>query len=193
MDSKLRILARILGEERIKSNVNLAEYTVTKTSGVAELFFIATNLSELIRAIVTCRELKINFFVFGSGSKISLKEVRGLTIKNRADIIRISGIKGKVSKEGLGVEEALVEVDAGVSLERLVMYANKQGLGGLEVFRELPGTVGGSLYFNQLLRQKLYQAKVLTNRNNQKIKLPMQIKKDDIILTAIFKLRTRQT
>lgn len=192
MDDKLKILARTLGEERVGWAVNLADHTVTRTPGVAQTFYTATSTRELIRAIETCRELKINFLVLGAGSKVSLKEVKGLVVKNRSDKIRIFGIKGKVSRDGLGIEEALVETDSGVTLHMLVDYANNQGLGGLEVFREMPGTVGGSLYFNPTLRQKLHQVEVLTTLGVQKIKLAEQLKKEDIILSAVFKLKSKK-
>src|SRR3990167_6899592 len=104
MDDKFKLLTSELGESRIKRDIDVTEFLQNRLGGVALFSYIATTEKELIKAINLCRNLKI------------------------------FGIKGKVSKSGLGVEEALIEAGSGVSLKRLNDYVKSQGLGGLECF-----------------------------------------------------------
>src|SRR6266542_3434036 len=118
MDDKIKLLTFALGQERVKLNEKLSYHTFSKLGGPAKAFYIATSQKELILALDTSLELKIPYLILGSGTKIlpSKNGFEGLVIKNRTSSIKIGGVKGKVSAKGIGVEEALVEVDSGVSL-----------------------------------------------------------------------------
>ena len=117
MDNKLKIISNYFGTDRVKFNEPIAQYTALNAGGPAKLFFIAFTKQELVRIIKTCRELKIPFFIFGTGSKIMLSDngFAGVVVKNRTKDIQVISIKGKVSKKGpaasvgIGVEEALIE------------------------------------------------------------------------------------
>ena len=131
---KIDLLKSELGGERVKSDINISEHLITKFTGKALGFYIATTTRELIKAITSCRLLKLKFFLIGSGSKVAISKdgFLGLVIKNRADNLKISAIKGKVGRGGIGIEEAFVEADSGVSLDGLSEYASKQNLTGFE-------------------------------------------------------------
>ncbi len=189
MDEKTKILINELGELRVKKDVNLNREMVNGCPQKAALFYIVTRTSEMIKVIGLCQELKINFTVIGSGSKIILsdKQAKGFIIKNRSDNIKISGIKGKISQQGIGVEEAFLEVDSGVSLAKIAEFASGQNLTGLAILLKIPGTIGGSLSLPYLLN-KIVKIKVLTKEGIIKDKLPDQYNFGDIILSVIFKL-----
>lgn len=192
MTINYQLLESILGDNRIKYNVDLSEHL--KAGGSAEAFFIATDIRELIKAVEVCRELKIGFLVIGQGTKVAVAEggFRGLVIKNRSDNLKVFGIKGKVSKDGIGVEEALIEADSGVSLIRLSEFANLQGLGGLEELMRCVGTVGGSIYINQPIRKKCTQIKVLNRVGGIVEKDIFELDRMDLIISAIFKLKSKK-
>lgn len=194
MEDHIKLLVMNLGDERVKLNVDLSDYMETKLGALSRAFYIATTTRELFRAIQLCKDLKIKYLIMGTGSKMAISEkgFEGLVIKNRSDNLKIFGVKGKVSRAGIGIEEAFLEADSGTSLKRLAEYASKQGLEGLEVLENALGTVGGSLYILPALREKTYQIEVLNARGAIKVKEVSEISKEDIILSATFKLKAKK-
>ncbi|MDO8638896.1 MAG: FAD-binding protein [Candidatus Daviesbacteria bacterium] len=194
MNDKFKLLISDLGESRVKCNVDLTEFLQTKLGGIASFFYIATCETELIKVIQLCQELKIDFLIIGTGSKIAISKsgFLGMVIKNRNDSLRIFGIKGKVSRSGLGVEEALIEAGSGVSLKGLNEYIHAQMLGGLEGFKKSLNTLGGSFYITPELRQKSQQVKVLNPQCQIQTKQEDELSRKDIILSVVFKLKSKK-
>lgn len=194
MESRIKLLLSYLGENRVKQNIDISEYLQTGLGGLAQAFYIATTTRELVRSAELCQELKIPFLVVGAGSKIAISAdgIRGLVIKNRSDNLKVFGIKGKVSRLGIGIEEVFIEADSGATLSKLVEFASAQGLGGLDVLRSSPGTVGGAFFLSPILQEKSHQVKVLTQAGSQKIKQAPKVLRDDIILSAVFKLKAKR-
>lgn len=89
-----------------------------------------------MHAIESSRAKQVPFFILGSGSNILVGDlgIRGLVIKNEAKSIHHEGTQ--------------VTAESGALVNQLVAYANNHGLGGLEVFLSVPGTVGGAIYNN---------------------------------------------
>lgn len=194
MDEKFKLLDSDLGEIRVKKNINVTEFLQSKLGGLVSFFYIATSEKELIKVIQLCEELKIDFLLVGSGSKINISKngFLGLVIKNRNDSLKIFGIKGKVSRDGLGIEEALIEAGSGVSLKRLNEYIRTQSLGGMEGFETSLNTIGGSFYITPELRQKSQQLKVFNPHGQIQIKQESELSREDIILSVVFKLKSRK-
>lgn len=194
MDSKLKLITNSLGSNLFKADENLSEHTALKLGGPAKLFFVATNQREIVKVIDFCRQLKIPFLIFGTGSKMVVADsgFAGLVIKNRSQDIKVVSIKGKISKFGIGVEEALVEADSGVTMRNLVEFLDRQGLMS-ESFTSLPGSTGGNLFINALLQQVVEKIKILTpdskieNISAKNLKLNR-----DIILAATFKIKAKK-
>lgn len=192
-DTKIKLLQSQLGDIRIKRAVELAEYLEGKTTSKAAALFIATSQSELINILDLLTELKLPHLLIGSGSKVVVSQEMfdGLVIKNRSDAIKIFGIKGAVSKEGLGIREAMLEVDSGVTLRRLADYCSKQQLAGFADSINIPGTIGGSLLVNKDLRDKVTLVKVWT-ASKLVDRMLEEVNRDDIIISVMVKLK-RQT
>lgn len=195
MEDRLKLLISALGEDRVKQNTDISEHLHTRLGVAAEAFYIATSSRELVRVIKLCQELKIPYLVIGLGSKIALPALGtcGLIIKNRSDHAKIFGIKGKVSRDGLRLEEAIIEVGSGMSLTRLCQYAGTQGLGGLEDLDGVPGTIGGSIRINPVLQDKVSQVEVLNKDGELLPKEFSQIDPRDTILSATFKLKAKKS
>ncbi len=139
------------------------------------------------------RQLNLPFFLFGTGSKIMISDLgfNGLVIKNRTKNIRTISVKGKVSKYGLGVEEALVEVDSGVSLSKFAQYLDSQNLSS-KVFINLPGSVGGNLFMSQLLQNLVKSIKVLDSDSDIDEILAFELNlKKHIVLSAVFRIKSK--
>jgi UDP-N-acetylmuramate dehydrogenase len=195
MDEKIKLLVSQLGENRVKTEVDLSQYLESGWGGPARAFFIATTSRELIRVVELCRELQLDFWVIGSGSKATVPEsgFYGLVIKNRSDFLKIFGVKGKVSRAGIGIEEAFLEAESGVSLTRLSEFADQQGLAGLEILKGIPGTIGGSVLMNQVLRERIYQVKILDD-SGEIISMSLEdLDKNGIIISVVFKLKAKKT
>ena len=108
MDNKYKLIVDYFGKDRFKFNEPLKAYTSLNVGGPVTILFIAFTPTELIKIIKMCRELKLIYFIFGTGSKIMISDngFEGLVIKNRTKNIQTISVKGKVSKLGIGIEEA---------------------------------------------------------------------------------------
>lgn len=194
MDSKYKLIIDSFGKDRFKFNEPLKEYTASELGGPAKLFFIAFTESDLIRIIIMCKELKIPFFLFGTGSKILISDLgfEGLVIKNRTKNIQTISVKGKVTKYGIGVDEALVEAEGGVSINKLVEYLNSQDL-ETDAFRNTQGSIGGNLFLNRFLQNHTKSIKVL-DRKSEIVQISVEnLKlKEHIILSAVLKMKARR-
>ncbi len=139
-----------LGPLRVYENEPLSRHTYFKIGGPARLFFEAKSLEDLKLAIATAKENKIPFVILGGGANIlvSSKGVSGLVIKNRADGIKLVGLKGTIDKTGTGIKNALVWAASGTPMNQLARFTIDQGLEGLEFLLSVPGTVGGGLKIN---------------------------------------------
>lgn len=199
MDPKLKLIVDYFGQERFKIDEPLKDYTALNVGGPAKLLFIAFSQAELIKIIKLCRELKILFFIFGTGSKMMISDhgFDGVVIKNRTKDIRVVSVKGKVSKSGpaalvgIGVEEALIEVESGVSINKLVEFLDHNQLSS-EEFKNIPGTVGGNLFVNGFLQSKTKSIKVLDSDSEWWEISPSELNlKKHIILSAVFSVKSK--
>src|SRR3990172_8191837 len=140
----------ILGLLRVYENEPLKKHTYFKIGGPAKLFFEAKNVDDLKLALETAHSSKIPFVVLGGGANVlvSDKGFDGLVIKNRADAIKLVGIKGIIDKRGKGIKSAQVLCASGTLMNQLARFTIDQGLGGLEFLLSVPGTVGGGLKIN---------------------------------------------
>lgn len=194
MDSKFKLIVDSLGKDRFKFNEHLKDYTASGVGGSARLFFIAFTERELVNIVGMCRQLKVPYFLFGTGSKIMISDLgfNGLVIKNRTKNIQTVSVKGKVTKFGIGVEEAVVEVESGVSIKRWVEYLDSQGLEALG-FENIPGSIGGNLFLNRFLQNHTKSIKVLDLQSEvRRINIENLSLKRHIIISAIFKIKARK-
>jgi UDP-N-acetylmuramate dehydrogenase len=191
MDDKVKLIADSIGRDKVKLDEPLKEYTALQSEGRAKLFFIAFTTQEIIRINELARDLKVPVLVFGTGSKfISKKGFEGLVIKNRTQNINIVGVKGKVSRNGIGVDEAMVEVEGGVSIKKLVEFLNKQGLESSEIASS-PGTIGGNLFLSLPLQRRVKSIKVIEEGDIEEIEAKQLILQKHIILSAVFKFKSK--
>ena len=140
----------ILGPLRVFENELLSKHTYFKIGGPARIFFEAKNVEDLRLALKTAVECRIPLIVLGGGANVLVADsgFDGLVIKNRADGIKLVGIKGIIDKRGKGIKSAQVWCAAGTLMNQLARFTIDQGLGGLEFLLSVPGTVGGGLKIN---------------------------------------------
>ncbi len=140
----------ILGPLRVLENEPLSKHTYFKIGGPAGLFFEAKSVEDLKLALASAFQLKIPYVVLGGGANVLVSDngFDGLVIKNRADGIKLVGVKGTINKNGRGVKNALVWAASGTAMNQLARFTIDQGLEGLEFLLSVPGTVGGGIKIN---------------------------------------------
>ena len=190
MKDKYKLVEKELGDVRVKFNESLKYHLASKSEAVAECFYVATSIKELTDALDLAKELKIPFFLFGAGTKILVSEnIEGLTIKNRTSGIRVSGVKGKVSVKGIGVDEAMVEIESGVSLQKTNEFLKDQNLRQFN-FPYIPNsTIGGSLYITPPLQDLVQKVKVFSDGEISDIDV-LELKRSDIVLSIVIKVKS---
>lgn len=194
MDNRIKLIVDSFGRDRFKFNEPIMDYTALKIGGPSKVFFIAFSETELVRIISLCRQLKMPYFLFGTGSKIAISDLGfdGVVIKNRTKNIQTVSVKGKVTKFGIGVEEALIEAEGGVSMSKWIEYLNSQGLESAE-FVNIPGSIGGNLFFSRFLQNRTKSIKVLDCESEiEKISVGSLRPKNHIILSAVFKIKAKK-
>ena len=119
-------------------NVSMKKYTTYRVGGNARLMIYPKNVDKLIELIRMCKFRNIKFKVLGNGSNtlFSDKDYDGVIIK-LDEFNELSMIGART-----------IRVGAGYSLMKLVQFAVKKNLAGLEFAGGIPGTVGGAIYMN---------------------------------------------
>jgi UDP-N-acetylmuramate dehydrogenase len=130
-------LKELLGEE-LKSNVILRDYTSMKVGGVADFFYEARTVDELVKGVSAALTVGIPYFILAGGYNVVISDIGypGLVIRNLTS--------GLVFLPGT----AELIADGGLSLPKLISESASRDLGGLEYLFGVPGTVGGAVYGN---------------------------------------------
>jgi len=119
-----------------QNNIPLKRHTTFKIGGPAKYFFVAKTNEQLIAAVREAKTLSLPLFILGGGSNVlvSDRQFKGLVIK--------------VHNTKLRIKNTRISVEAGTPLSKLVAFALKNGLAGLEWAAGIPGTVGGAIFGN---------------------------------------------
>ncbi len=202
-------LEAIVGEKRILHDEPLFTHTILKSVQIAQYYLEIDNPHMFIKVINAARGEKLPVYILGGGSRIkSDKKIKGLVIKNSCRKFDTVGIKGGRRQQENADEQVLVYAESGVNVNQLVRYTIEEGLEGLEYQLGLPGTIGGAIYTNAkyipkylLLNNALQSISILGKDGKIQSftqELPhfvytdeMWEKTEDIILSAVFRLRTQ--
>ncbi len=145
---------------KFKRNILLKNHTTFKIGGPAEYFFEAKTEQDLVKAIKTAQEMKLDFFILGSGGNVLVndKGFKGLVIK-------IDNTKYKI-------QNTKIHAEAGLSLSKLITATTEKGLTGMEWAAGMPGTLGGAVQgnasaFNQSISDVVKNVKALEIKNHK--------------------------
>jgi len=121
-----------------EENVPMSAKTSFKIGGPAELMLFPASIEELQAGLQLCAEQGEKPFILGYGSNLLVKD---------------TGLDGVVisTEKMLGITlagDGLIYCNAGVKLSELCVFAQKQGLSGLEFAYGIPGSAGGAAYMN---------------------------------------------
>lgn len=122
---------------RVLPDCRLAPLTTFRIGGPADWFIDLYTADDVVAAVRAASKDGIPVTVMGGGSNLLVGDrgVRGLVMRPRA-----AGI------ERLAPD--LVRADAGTTINGLVRWTVREGLGGLAAWAGTPGTVGGAICGN---------------------------------------------
>jgi len=129
-------LEHLCGADCVEENVSMATRTTFKIGGEARYFVTVKSKNILARLVSALDFINYPYRVIGAGANL---------------LVRDKGFDGVIIKLGFSEildNECFVYADAGVGLAKLLSYARKRGLGGLEFLSGIPGTVGGAVFMN---------------------------------------------
>ncbi len=123
---------------RVRREEPMSAHTTFAIGGPADIFTEPADEQDLATAVRLAREAAAPLFTMGSGSNLVVCDegIEGVVIKILDNMAAVHRRGNDLSAE------------AGVVLDRLCDRACEEGLGGLEHFAGIPGTVGGALYMN---------------------------------------------
>ena len=77
--------------ERLQENILMANYTTAHVGGPVDAAVIAQSAAELENAVQSLWDLKVSFFLLGSGSNVLVSDagLRGVVVINRAHTVKI--------------------------------------------------------------------------------------------------------
>lgn len=124
--------------DKLEENVLLRDFTSMGVGGVADYFYRAQKVDDLVGAVSYLSKNQIPYFILGGGYNVIVSDMGfpGVVIKNEVRDIVFSG------------DSTEVIVGSGVEIGRLLMDAASRDFGGLEFLFGIPGTIGGAVYGN---------------------------------------------
>lgn len=125
-------------EGSIFENESLSQHTWYQIGGPCDYYCVPKDVEELKNLIAYCEQHGRDFFIHGKGSNLLISDsgIRGFVI----DLTEACSF--------VKIDDRRIEVGAGFYMPKLVMECEKAGLGGIEMFAGIPGTVGGAIKMN---------------------------------------------
>ena len=122
----------------LKLDEPLRNYTSFKIGGPVRVMFFPENIQCMVELCDIISEFDKTPFVMGNGSNI-------LASDSEHDIIVINTSKlDRIERTG----QFELTAEAGALLSKIALFANENGLSGLEFAHGIPGTLGGAVVMN---------------------------------------------
>ena len=174
-------------------NEPLKKHTTYGIGGPADLMIFPKSKQDLIKVIEIINDNKIQLTILGSGSNVLVSDdgIRGVVISLKNSLKQIE------------VTDNILYAECGTMLGKIVKYAVKNDLIGLENLNGVPGTLGGALIMNAgawggEISENLVHVELINSKSEvkkiQKKDLNFSYRqssfdKDDILLSAKFNLK----
>ena len=123
----------------IAEQVPMAGLTTMRVGGNADLVITIPDEKAVCAVLACCRDENIPWFWLGNGSNLIVSD-HGI----RGAVLRLDARKAAVTR----ISDTVIECDAGLSLQKLCLFARDNHLTGLEFAYGIPGTLGGAVYMN---------------------------------------------
>ena len=122
----------------VAEHAPMAQVTTFRVGGPADALITIPDADTAATLIALCHQEQIPFFWLGNGSNLVVSD-RGI----RGAVLRLDPKTASVTADG-----TTVHCDAGMTLQRLCLFARDHSLTGLEFAYGIPGTVGGAVFMN---------------------------------------------
>ena len=120
----------------IEKNVSLSQYTTLKIGGIAKNFYRPRKIGELMDLTSYLEK----YFILGAGSN--------LLIDDSCEFEHVVYM-GDFEKNLLSIdEEGIIIASSSIRIQKLLNFANQNGLGGAEYLCSLPAMLGGIIAMN---------------------------------------------
>lgn len=140
---KEALVEALAGDGELKFDEPMARHTTLRIGGPVDAWAAPGSLAALERLRAACAARGITSRAFGSGSNLLVRDggVRGCAISLK--LLNDVRVERRLDDGG-----ALLWLDAGASTGKVLSFATREGLGGVEFLGGVPGTVGGGMIMN---------------------------------------------
>lgn len=144
---ELRIIFEDIGCKK-RFDEPMRNYTSFRIGGTADLLIFPENTEDLKKILYLCSEKEIPVFILGFGTNLLVKDrgIRGVVI-NLNKGFRDMRFDEKIHQTPNSIRRTVI-AGGGAGLQKLVGFALKNKLSGMEFAAGIPGSVGGALIMN---------------------------------------------
>jgi len=126
-------------EQIVEEHAPLARYTWYRIGGPARWLIRPRSIEEFQQAAARCADNQIRTYILGLGANLLVSDrgVDGAVFRLDAEYWRDVQYRGNI-----------VEVRAGMDMQKLLLRTIRHGLAGIECLAGIPGTIGGGIRMN---------------------------------------------
>ena len=130
----------------IKLNEPMSNHTSFRIGGAVDALVAPVDRQDLVALLQEIRDRHLPFVVLGGGTNLLVRDggFRGVAVSLK----KMTSIGISREYRSLGGSFAVITVEAGAMLARLLSFSVERGLTGLEFATGIPGTVGGAVCMN---------------------------------------------
>lgn len=130
----------------VKLNEPLSSHTSFRIGGPVDALVYPADKQDVIALLKEIKNRGLNYFFLGGGTNLLVRDggFRGVAIS----LARMASISLDREFRSVGGTFAVLHVQAGAPLSRLLNFSVENGLTGLEFATGIPGTVGGAVCMN---------------------------------------------
>jgi UDP-N-acetylmuramate dehydrogenase len=139
---------------KVTWNEPMSKHTTFGIGGPADALVRPADAESAARLLSAARAEGVGLFALGGGANVLVgdKGIRGIVMDTGAlRSARVEAPAPAGARETIlvaGAREAILVAGAGLAIDELCLDALALGLGGLEDFYGMPGSVGGAIYMN---------------------------------------------
>jgi UDP-N-acetylmuramate dehydrogenase len=144
VDSKIKeIFDKVSFSGEVRFDEPMSAHTSLRIGGPAEILAFPEDPVSLKNILLSAKREQIPVFIFGGGTNLLVSDggIEGIVISlkafNKIEFTRETNDK-----------KAVLYVGAGVTLAKLISFAQKNGCAGIEALAGIPGYFGGAVYMN---------------------------------------------